>query len=72
MIDWRCVVFLALTQVGLVIGKGGAHVVYFQNRSGARIHIARESDTGMDRRVTLLGTPVRMQRGAVELSSVMP
>lgn len=31
-------------EVGLVIGKGGSHVVYFQHQSGAAIHIARETD----------------------------
>ena len=29
-------------KVGLVIGKGGSHAVYFQHQSGAAIHVARE------------------------------
>ena len=37
-------IYVPNTKVGLVIGKGGSHVVYFQHQSGAAIHIARESD----------------------------
>ena len=35
-------IYVPNVKVGLVIGKGGSHVVYFQHQSGAAIHIARD------------------------------
>ena len=36
-------IYVPNVKVGLVIGKGGSHVVYFQHQSGCAIHIARDA-----------------------------
>ena len=36
-------IYVPNAKVGLVIGKGGSHVVYFQHQSGCAIHIARDA-----------------------------